>query len=524
METRVKVLVVDPEAAERAQIQAVLSQMGMVPVCLASGPEAAERIHREKFDGVFLDWKLPGVNTRELIKQIRRSPSNSQVPLGVLAQKQHTQAVARAREQGIGFLLTKPFDPAGLRLLLKASQAAMQEEHRRYQRTSLTAAVVCEWAQGRSIGQSINISSTGMLLQVEPCPELGTRVHLNFLLPEVAGRFLLDGQVTRVGRNGRVAVRFDDLPMDQLDTLLLLYKQTGRKDAKAVKEKVVNQKARAKTPAAVAPFRPAAKTKQTPAPAVPRAGKTHRAAPQAKKVTKVTKAAKGKKAAKAATKPEKAKVKYSSIEQVTKISARPGRSQPDKARGVVNVLVVGEDEQMRTLLGVMLERRGWHIELAESESAGLEELTETGWHLVVVDTLPKHAEGPLHEVLQELQKAGKTLQVLYVTPESMEGAERERLERQGMACLARPVRLHDLLELVSDLLLESGALKRPLRELDDSPRAALQGTGPSESGFVEYRMFARREDYCYDEEYYEEEEKKKKKEEEERRSSTHNFY
>jgi PleD family two-component response regulator len=192
-----------------------------------------------------------------------------------------------------------------------------------------------------------------MLLQVEPCPELGTRVHLNFLLPEVAGRFLLDGQVTRVGRNGRVAVRFDDLPMDQLDTLLLLYKQTGRKDAKAVKEKVVNQKARAKTPAAVS------------AQAAPHAGKTHRAAPQAKKVTKVTKAAKGKKAAKAVTKPEKAKVKYSSIEQVTKMSVRPDRSQPDKARGEVNVLVVGEDERMRTLLGVMLERRGWHIKLAE---------------------------------------------------------------------------------------------------------------------------------------------------------------
>ncbi len=510
METRVKVLVVDPEAAERAQVQAVLGQMGIVTVCLASGPEAAERIRREKFDGVFLDWKLPGVSTRELIKQIRRPPSNSQVPLGVLAQKQHTKAVARAREQGIGFLLTKPFDPAGLRLLLKASQAAMQEEHRRYLRTSLTAAVVCEWTQGCGLGQSINISSTGMLLQLDPCPEPGTRVHLNFLLPEVAGRFLLSGQVTRVGRNGQVAVRFDDLPLDKLDTLLLLYKQTGRRSAPAAEAE--KAKSQAKTPAVVS------------VQAAPHAGKTHRAAPKAKKVTKVAKAAKVKKAAKVATKPEKAKVKYSSVEQVTRIA--PGRSQTDKSRSEVCVLVVGEDEQRRTLLGVMLERRGWHIELAESESAGLEKLTEPGWHLVVVDTLSKRAEGPLYEVLQELQKAGKSLPVLYVTPEAMEGAERERLERQGMACLARPVRLHDLLELVSELLLESGTLKRPLRELDNSPVAAAKDTGPSESGFEEYRMFARREDYCYDEDYYKEEEEKekKKKKEEERQSSTHRFY
>jgi DNA-binding response OmpR family regulator len=144
---------------------------------------------------------------------------------------------------------------------------------------------------------------------------------------------------------------------------------------------------------------------------------------------------------------------------------------------------------------------------------------------VVVDTLSKRAEGPLYEVLRELQRADKTLQVLYVTSKAMEDAEREQLERQGMACLERPVRLHDLLELVSELLLESGTLKRPLRELYDSPVAAAKNTGPSESGFEEYKMFASRDDYVYDEDYYEKEKrKKKKKKEKEQPSSLHRMY
>ena len=193
----------------------------------------------------------------------------------------------------------------------------------------------------------------------------------------------------------------------------------------------------------------------------------------------------------------------------------------------MNVLVIGEQEQMRTLIGMMLERRGWRIDIAASEGEGLEKLIETGWHLVVVDTEEKRLEGPLFEVLQELNLADEELQVLFITPPSMEEPEQSRLEQLGLANLPKPIRLHDLLELISELLMQSGAIRRPLRELDDSESAENESDGPAESGFEEYKMFVSRDDYYYfDEDYLDEEEKKKKEKEKEKENSsgTRGFY
>ena len=87
MESRLKILVVDPDKSERDLLQTTLGEMGLDPVCLADGREAAERIKVEKFDGIFLDWNLPGLTGKRLIRRIRNSPSNSKVPLGVMAEK-----------------------------------------------------------------------------------------------------------------------------------------------------------------------------------------------------------------------------------------------------------------------------------------------------------------------------------------------------------------------------------------------------------------------------------------------------
>ena len=43
--------------------------------------------------------------------------------------------------------------------------------------------VLCQWNQGRIIGQSVNVSTYGMLVALKPAPPLEMEVRLEFRLP-----------------------------------------------------------------------------------------------------------------------------------------------------------------------------------------------------------------------------------------------------------------------------------------------------------------------------------------------------
>ena len=84
MAVKTKILVVDDEPQMLQLLSEIMAQMGAEPHCVESGPQAAERINREKFDGVFLDWKMPVINGLDLAKCIRQSKSNARCPIVML--------------------------------------------------------------------------------------------------------------------------------------------------------------------------------------------------------------------------------------------------------------------------------------------------------------------------------------------------------------------------------------------------------------------------------------------------------
>jgi hypothetical protein len=94
------------------------------------------------------------------------------------------------------------------------------------------------------------------------------------------------------------------------------------------------------------------------------------------------------------------------------------------------------------------------------------------------------------------------------------------LEREGLPYLQKPYHLHDLLEKVSELLVESGAIAEPLRGIGrmgkgKRRRREARTSRDSRRGV----MFASREDYQMTEEEmaefeHQEEEDRKKREKE----------
>ena len=112
--------------------------------------------------------------------------------------------------------------------------------------------------------------------------------------------------------------------------------------------------------------------------------------------------------------------------------------------------------------------------------------------------------------------------VLFVVPERSAAEAVPVLERERLPYVLKPFQFHDLLEKVSDLLMEAAALANPIRRVRHdsslSERKRKEGRQGRESGNAiaqrNTSMFAKRDDYVMTEEEIAEYENTEKKEQE----------
>ncbi len=203
----------------------------------------------------------------------------------------------------------------------------------------------------------------------------------------------------------------------------------------------------------------------------------------------------------------------------------------------VGILIIDDDEASQAALRQVLDSEGWKVRIVPMANQALPELASGQWRLVIVNVALTGLAGPLYTTLKELAQAppveagAKRARVLFLVPE-LAGAEvQAALEREGLPYTLKPFHLHDFLEKVSDLLLETDAISAPIRRIryeSKSPdRRSTQDRRPGRerrSGTDrrsgrdrrETSMFAAREDYMMSEEEIlefekqEEEERKKK--------------
>lgn len=217
-----KILVVEDDTAMLHLLGQVLSQMGAEPRLVASSPQAAELIEREKFDGVFLDLIMPEMDGLELARRIRQSRSNASVPLVMLTASLEASAMQDSFNAGVNFFLQKPVTVPQLRKLLNAARGLMLEERRRAQRAPVALPMRCRWlvprqAEGSGAGgdsrqvtgQSVNLSASGALLELPELPPVGAPVRLEFSLPGSPQALVLPGRVIRQHSASSVGIQFE---------------------------------------------------------------------------------------------------------------------------------------------------------------------------------------------------------------------------------------------------------------------------------------------------------------------------
>ncbi|HCF9721620.1 TPA: two-component system sensor histidine kinase GacS, partial [Pseudomonas aeruginosa] len=146
-----RLLCVDDNPANLLLVQTLLSDLGAQVTAVDSGYAALEVVQRERFDLVFMDVQMPGMDGRQATEAIRRWEAEREVsPVPVIALTAHALSNEKRAllQAGMDDYLTKPIDEQQL------------------------AQVVLKWT-GLSLGQS--------LASMSRAPQLG---QLSVLDPE----------------------------------------------------------------------------------------------------------------------------------------------------------------------------------------------------------------------------------------------------------------------------------------------------------------------------------------------------
>lgn len=196
----------------------------------------------------------------------------------------------------------------------------------------------------------------------------------------------------------------------------------------------------------------------------------------------------------------------------------------------LGILIIDDDEASQKALRYVLDSEGWRVRIVPLGSQALVELARGEWALVIVNVALTGLDGPLFTTLKVLAlspalEADRTrVRVLFLVPELAAAEAQPVLERERLPYALKPIHLHDFLEKVSDLLLETQAIPAPIRRVRREHKAPGRRSGREHRPGHEPRetaMFASREDYMMSEEEItefekQEEEARKKKQKKEK--------
>lgn len=214
-----KIMFVDDDPEVLKLFKALVEPLGCEVVTFADSREAAQRVQKEKFDGVFVDASMPHPDGFELAQIIRHSPSNFATPIVMLTGYDDAETMRKGFQAGVTSFIGKPLSQSRLAKLLTAMRGAMLREKKRYVRLPFKTPVT--WRVGKQVfkSQSLNISETGMMLEKSGGATVGQELDLEFRIPQSSDPLKPHAKVIRKEPPDRIAVQFVGLKSNELETI-----------------------------------------------------------------------------------------------------------------------------------------------------------------------------------------------------------------------------------------------------------------------------------------------------------------
>ena len=216
----IKILVVDDEPPILELLKTMLESLGCEVVASEDGRDAARLVGTRKFDGIFLDARMPHVDGFQLTEEVRRSPSNRSAPVVMITGSDDAQTMRKGFQAGITLFVAKPISLDRVVHTVNALRGAFLKEKRRYIRLVYRGEVICESPNlpQAKLG-ALDLSEGGMALMHAGGLTVGQLLNLQFRLPGVAEVLRLYAKVVRQMPPDGVAVSFVKLSPDELKAL-----------------------------------------------------------------------------------------------------------------------------------------------------------------------------------------------------------------------------------------------------------------------------------------------------------------
>jgi CheY-like chemotaxis protein len=200
-------------------IQKVLSSAGIESVTVTKSEEAPEILRHGKFAVAFLDYHMASPDGTALARQMRASGSNRLTPIILISDDQRPAAMARGFEAGASFFVYKPIDKDRLLRLVRATQGAIDDVHRRTRRVPAKSKVQITFRGQEIVGETINVSLEGMLIRTPRTlpvgSSVGVRLQLNQAMKPVTGA----GSVVRVHGHEEMGIHLGRLTLEDSQRL-----------------------------------------------------------------------------------------------------------------------------------------------------------------------------------------------------------------------------------------------------------------------------------------------------------------
>jgi CheY-like chemotaxis protein len=172
--------------------------------------EAVDRLQRQKFDALVVDFSEDPEIAAEVLEEARRlNAANPAITVALLAEPAKARDILNG---GAHFVLYKPLSDEKARAGLRAVAALLNRERRRAYRVPVQAPVELTLHDARkSEGILLDLSETGMdVLTAEPQTK-GAPLSFRFQLPDGSLEVRASGMVAWANPNGQTGVRFLDL-------------------------------------------------------------------------------------------------------------------------------------------------------------------------------------------------------------------------------------------------------------------------------------------------------------------------
>lgn len=214
-----RALIVDDEPAACQLIEKVLGSVGMDSLSVTKSVEAPDILQHGKFAMVFVDDQMPFPDGPELTRQMRDSSRNRITPIVMISDDRRPTAMARGFQAGASFFMYKPLDRERLLMIVRATQGAIEHEHRRTRRVPVKSRVLLKHDGHVIEAESVDVSMEGILVKAQRVVPVGSFVDIRLQLSQSMGPIVGVGSVVRIAGANCMGIHLGRLSLPESQKL-----------------------------------------------------------------------------------------------------------------------------------------------------------------------------------------------------------------------------------------------------------------------------------------------------------------